>query len=234
MNLKILSVDTSAKTVSVAVYNENKIDEILLNKDLTHSETLAPLIEQLLEKNNLSFNDFDYLATNIGPGSYTGIRIGVSTIKAIASVNNIPCIGVSTLETMPYNFSFDKEVYVCSLIDARNRRFFNSLFHIKDGNVIRLCDDRAIEDSLICDDIKDFSNVILAGDGAEKFYNDNSTILSNSTLPEFDIRIQKASSIIKLALECIKENRNIYSYTDLIPLYLKPTKAEIDLINKGE
>ena len=102
--MKILCIDTSSNLCSVAILeNNNLINKLELNNGLTHSETLMPLIKELLNTSNLSLKDIDLLVSDIGPGSFTGIRIGVSTVKAFADCLNIPCVGISSLEVLAYN-----------------------------------------------------------------------------------------------------------------------------------
>ena len=106
--MKILAVDTSSKLCSVAILEDtNLIKKLELDNGLTHSETLMPLIKQLLNECELSLNDIDLLVSDIGPGSFTGIRIGVSTCKAFSDSLNIPCVGVSSLEVLAYNIKDD-------------------------------------------------------------------------------------------------------------------------------
>ena len=117
--MKILSIDTSSKICGVAVLEDgNLLKEILQDNGLTHSETLMPIIKNTLESLNLSLNDIDLIVCDKGPGSFTGIRIGVATTKAFSDSLGIPAIGVSSLETLAYNVQ-DNGV-ICSLIDAKN------------------------------------------------------------------------------------------------------------------
>ena len=103
--MKILSVDTSATAASVALSEEGKlIGETFINTSLTHSQTLIPMVEQLLNNTKTEISDIDAIAVNAGPGSFTGVRIGVAAVKGLAFANDIPCVSVSTLESMAYNF----------------------------------------------------------------------------------------------------------------------------------
>lgn len=131
--LKILCIDTSSKLCSVAILeNTTLIDKLELNNGLTHSETLMPLIKKLLEKNNLSLKDINLLVSDIGPGSFTGIRIGVATCKAFADSINIPCVGISSLEVLAYNEKNDG--IICSTIDCKNDNCYFALYELIDGN----------------------------------------------------------------------------------------------------
>lgn len=130
--MKILCIDTSSNLCSVAILeNNNLINKLELNNGLTHSETLMPLIEKILSTSNLSLKDIDLLVSDIGPGSFTGIRIGVSTIKAFADSLNIPCIGINSLEILAYNIK--NNGIICSTIDCKNDNCYFSLFELIDG-----------------------------------------------------------------------------------------------------
>ena len=131
--MKILCIDTSSKLCSVAILeNTTLINKLELDNGLTHSETLMPLIKELLEKSNLSLKDINLLVSDIGPGSFTGIRIGVATCKAFSDSMNIPCVGISSLEVLAYNAK--NEGIICSTIDCKNDNCYFALYELIDGN----------------------------------------------------------------------------------------------------
>lgn len=229
--MKILSVDTSSKTCSACFYDGNNYNELILNENKTHSETLLPLIEELKEKYSFDLSDMDYFAVNVGPGSFTGIRIGISTIKGIATVLNKPCVATSTLESMAYNFDLTEDKTILSLIDARNNRFFYSIFKIQNGIVERTTDDDVDSKDIILNKINDFNNVYLVGDGAKAFIKDLDN--SNVILSNEDEIIQKASSVAKLAINKITNNETCDSNT-LMPVYLRPSQAEREKIEREQ
>ena len=170
--MKILAIESSAKAASVAITDNQKIlGEFYLNIGLTHSQTLAPMIQNLLESTNLSIDEIDAFAVAVGPGSFTGIRIGVSTIKGMAFALNKPCIGVSTLEGMAFNIPIYEGI-ICASMDARCNQVYNALFEIKDGLPKRLTNDRAISIENLKQELKlSQKKVIFVGDGAEICYN---------------------------------------------------------------
>ncbi len=138
----LLSVDSSAVTASAALTEDGRvIKSEFINKGLTHSETLLPLIENVME--GCAYKRLDAIAVTAGPGSFTGVRIGVATVKGLAFPYDIPCISVSTLEAIAYNFTDEKAV-ICAVMDARRMQFYNALFKVENGRVTRLCEDRAI------------------------------------------------------------------------------------------
>lgn len=130
--MKILCIDTSSKLCSVAILEDTTlINKLELDNGLTHSETLMPLIKQLLDQSNLSLSDIDLLVSDVGPGSFTGIRIGVSTVKAFSDSLNIPCVGISSLEVLAYNAKNDG--LICSTIDCKNDNCYFALYELIDG-----------------------------------------------------------------------------------------------------
>ena len=131
--MKILCIDTSSKLCSVAILeNTTLINKLELDNGLTHSETLMPLIKELLEKSNLSLKDINLLVSDIGPGYFTGIRIGVATCKAFSDSINIPCVGISSLEVLAYNAKNDG--IICSTIDCKNDNCYFALYELIDDN----------------------------------------------------------------------------------------------------
>ena len=131
--MKILSIDTSSKICGVAILEDyNLIKEISQDNGLTHSETLMPIIKNTLSEVGLNLNDIDLVVCDKGPGSFTGIRIGVATAKAFSDSLNIPVIGISSLEALAYNIKSDG--IICSLIDAKNDNVYYSLFSFNGDN----------------------------------------------------------------------------------------------------
>lgn len=130
--MKILSIDTSSNLCSVAILeNTTLVKKLELNNGLTHSETLMPLIKQILDESNLSLKDIDLLVSDIGPGSFTGLRIGVATCKAFSDSLNIPCIGISSLEVLAYNIK--NNGIICSTIDCKNDNCYFALYELSNG-----------------------------------------------------------------------------------------------------
>lgn len=172
----ILGIDSSAVSVSAAVCepgeNPRVIAEGSLNNKITHSQTLMPLVESLLENSKTALTDIDVFAVSAGPGSFTGLRIGVSAVKGMAYALGKPCRAVSTLHAMAYNF-LTYDGIICSVMDARVSQVYNALFEVKDGAVTRLCDDRALmipELKAELDEKYPDRKIMLAGDGAELCY----------------------------------------------------------------
>ncbi len=234
MNMKILSLDASATSASVCVYDnmDNKIiGEFFINTKLTHSQTLVPMIDALLNSTKLELSDIDYFAVNTGPGSFTGIRIGVSVVKGMAMALNKPCVSVSTLESMAFNFIDSEDIVVCACMDARRNQVYNALFNVIDGKIERLCEDRAIsvEDLFVELPTLD-KTVILVGDGAQLCYSQKSEN-NNIKLAGVSCRYQSASSVALCAEKSI-QNNDVLNAASLMPTYLRPSQAERERLEK--
>lgn len=216
----ILSVDSSAVTASVALTDCDKIIKSeFINAGLTHSETLLPMIKRVM--NGYDFSQIDAIAITAGPGSFTGVRIGVATVKGLAFDADIPCISVSTLEAIAYNFT-DKNTVVCAVMDARRMQFYNALFKIENGVVTRLCADRAISIDDLRKELVSFDKVIVAGDGAELCF--NNLAIDNVTLADEEMRYQNGIGVSKSAM-----NKEKISAAALMPVYLRLSQAEREL-----
>ena len=222
----ILSLDTSSVSASCALVEDGKtVAAGFLNAKITHSATLMPMIEELFKVSGKSFGSVSMLAATSGPGSFTGVRIGASILLGLACGKNIPCIGVSTLQTTAY--PFDNEIYggkiICPVMDARRSQFYNALF--KDGK--RLTADRAISAEELSKELQSYGEpVIICGDGAE---------LAIKLMP--DIRFIKppaqliyptAANAARLAYELYDnpEDKSVFTDLNFKPVYLRPSQAE--------
>lgn len=216
----LLSMDSSAVTASVALTDGDEIIKSeFVNSGLTHSETLLPMITRVMD--GRKYSELDGIAITAGPGSFTGVRIGVATVKGLAFNDDIPCYSVSTLEAIAYNF-VDKNAVVCAVMDARRMQFYNALFKVQNGKVERLCDDRAISIEDLRNELKQYDKVIIAGDGAKLCF--QNIELENCTLADEDRIYQNAVSVAKAA-----QNKNAISPKALMPVYLRQSQAEREL-----
>lgn len=222
----ILSIDSSAVTASAALTDGDKvIKSEFINAGLTHSETLLPMIKRVMA--GYSTSDLDAIAVTAGPGSFTGVRIGVATVKGLAFENNTPCISVSTLEAIAYNFT-DTDCIVCAVMDARRMQFYNALFDVKNGKVNRICDDRAISIDDLRKELSAYENAVIAGDGAELCY--NSIGLDNVILADENRRYQNGIGVSRVA-----EYKEKITAAELMPVYLRLSQAERELkLKKGD
>ena len=163
----ILAFESSAKAASVALVRDGSlVSQYSQCSALTHSRTLLPMAEDMLKNAELTIGDVDLFAVAHGPGSFTGVRIGVSTVKGLAWAGGKPCVGVSTLEAMAWH-GLAAGPYVCPVMDARRQQVYNALFEIRDGKPVRLTEDRPIALSELAPQLAALpSPVVLVGDGA--------------------------------------------------------------------
>lgn len=234
--MNILSLDCSASSVSCALFqNEKLIGEYFHNLKVTHSQTLLPMVDNLLKTSGISPSDIDCFAISEGPGSFTGVRIGISAVKGLAMPNNTDCIGVSTLEAMAYNL-IDFDCLVCSTMDARCGQLYCAVFEIKGNCVKRLTDDLAIMVEEYIEIVKGCSKskvTYAVGDGAEIFYNKAKHEIANLHLASDRLRYQNAVGVGLCAIEKLKTSQSVKS-CDLQPRYLRLPQAERELNNKGK
>ena len=158
--MKILAIDSSAKAASVAIVEDGKIlGETFLNCGLTHSVTIMPSVEWLLETTGIKLSDIDRIAICEGPGSFTGLRIGMAAVKGLAWSLDIPCVGVSTLYAAARGVSHVCGT-ICAVMDARAGQVYNAVFKSDGKNLSRVCDDRAIETEKLISELENgFSSV---------------------------------------------------------------------------
>lgn len=230
--MNILAVDTSATSASVCIANENKIiGEFSINTSITHSQTLIPMIEQVMKNTGFSMDEIDAVAVNAGPGSFTGVRIGVAAVKGIAFSRDLPCVSISTLESMAYNM-LNSDCIVCAVMDARCSQVYNAMFRINGNCVERLTDDRALALTDLKIDLQKYKEkIVLVGDGAEICYNYFDKSLENVVLSSSNVRIQKASSVACAAFKSIK-NADTMTVAELMPVYLRLPQAQRELNKK--
>ena len=226
--MKILAIDSSAITASVAVSEDESIlAEAFVNNGLTHSQTLLPMVKDVLSKANLSVKDLDLLAVTAGPGSFTGVRIGVALLKGLAFEKDIPCVGVSTPELIAAGVK-EKHATVVSCMDARRNQFYTASF--ESISLRRLCEDEALGMEALGDRIAAYPHpVILAGDGAKAAYALLKDRLPQLQLASEDEIYQNAKNLCAIAL---RRRAEAVSGEHLVPTYLRMSQAERELKKK--
>ena len=233
--MKILSIECSAGPASCAVIDDGKLRaNSFVNAKLTHSQTLMQMIINTLDNSATKLSDIDNIAIAAGPGSFTGLRIGISAVKGLAAPNNISCISVSTLDGMAEQFS-DRDCIICAVMDARCNQFYNALFEVCNGIVTRLCEDRALLGDELKQEILNISpdkQIIICGDGADLFYK-NVCDMPNVKLAPENLKFQSAVGIGLFAYKNINTISAI-SHEDLLPIYLRLPQAERELKAKTE
>ena len=220
----ILAMDTSSVNATVAVCDENKIlGEYTISSERAHSQMIIPMLDNLHSSLSLTLNDVDVFSVCLGPGSFTGVRIGAATVKGIAYGKNKPCVSVSTLEALAYNLK-DRDGLICPVMNARRQQVYNALFESKDGELTRLCPDRAISITELDEELADKTlPVYLSGDGyeiTEKGF--NKTDVKPVGIRQ---RYQCGYSVAQIALKKYEKNDTV-SDSELAPIYLRPSQAE--------
>lgn len=227
----ILGIDSSAVSGACAVcFQGDHFDiwgEQFVNTKHTHSQTLLPMIESVIKCTDVRPESFEGgIAVTVGPGSFTGLRIGIATAKGLAVGNNLSCIPVSSLEALAYNF-VGTEAIVCCAMNARGGQIFNALFKVDGYKVTRLCEDRIIkitEDGFtpigeIYDELSAFKDrVILAGDDADLLH---SLTDGKYELAPKNLRFILGSSVCRAAV-----NKPHVDPASLMPTYLRLPQAE--------
>lgn len=229
--MRILAFESSAKAASVAILSDGKLlGEYFQNSGQTHSRTLMKMAQDLIDNCDLTAEDIDAVACAAGPGSFTGIRIGVAAAKGFAWGRELPLYGVSTLSSMAHNAGSFQGI-VCCAMDARRSQVYNALFQAKDGGLTRLCEDRAISVEELDADLANYDQpILLVGDGAELC----KTLLHvpTSLAPE-QLRHQTAAGVALEAAIDIQAGKPGDGAV-LIPNYLRLSQAERERLAREE
>lgn len=224
--MKILSIDTASNICTVAILEDKTcIKELIVNDTRNHSEKIMPLIEQIFKDANLTLKDIDLIVCDKGPGSFTGIRIGVGTVLAFKDSLNIQCVGISSLEALAYNVNTDG--YICSLIDAKNSNVYFGLFKLENNEYTQIDNLEFKNINEVIDILKQYTYPIsFVGDGAII----NQEILkTNFSNCNFCTRNELSSYSLGIA------GYNTYKKgisTTVMPLYLRKSQAERALEEK--
>lgn len=220
--MKILAVDTSSKICSVAILEDRQVlDEINLDDGRTHSENLMPTIQLILERNDLTLDDIDLIGVTVGPGSFTGIRIGIASVKAMAEVKNIPVAAISSLQCLAKNIAKDSGTVV-SMIDARNNNVYGGIYDISTNSVVEECAESV--DTLV-DKITPYKNITFVGDGAIINKGKIQRAFYGQKVEFAEENEQRAANTGILAYEKYLTN-SLESADSVIPLYLRKSQAE--------
>lgn len=222
----ILAFETSAKAASVALLEENRLlGESYQNTGMTHSQTLLVMAEDLIKQCGKAVTDVTAVAVAAGPGSFTGVRIGVATAKGFAWGASLPCYGVSTLEAMAESLSV-WEGYVCPCMDARRSQVYNALFYVNRRGPERLREDRAISLENLKKDLLTLDGpIFLVGDGANLTYKTLSGEVPSLVLPKEHRTHQRATGVALAAAKRIAAG-NPGDGNALTPNYLRLSQAE--------
>ena len=232
--MKILAFETSAKAGSVALLeNGTLLAENYCNTGLTHSQTLMVMAEDLLKSCDLTVKNVDAVAVAAGPGSFTGVRIGVAAAKGLAWGGDLPCYGVSTLESMALQLgAYDG--YVLPVMDARRSQVYNAIFLAEGGKLTRITEDRAIALADLAEEIKIFQKpIFLVGDGAKVCYNALNEAVPNLVMPPEHRMHQRAAGVALAAEKAIAAGES-GDGAAMTPNYLRLSQAERERLAKLE
>lgn len=224
--MKILGIDTSSMAASVAVIEDNKlICEYTINTKKTHSQKLMPMIENMLGLSDLNVREIDAIAVCEGPGSFTGLRIGMATAKAIAHVNDIPVIGVNSLEALAANMNLcDKKI--CSILDAQRNQVYTGRYQYEGTKLVEIKEIGIQQiDELLEELAQSGEQWILVGEAVYK-YEDKIREIENIEIPAASNNVTKAGSLCSVAKVKFDEGKDIFNCYTVNPLYIRKSQAE--------
>ena len=218
----ILAFESSAKPASAALVKDGQLlSQYMQCSALTHSRTLLPMAEDMLKNAELSLSDVDLIAVAHGPGSFTGIRIGVSTVKGLAWAAEKPCVGVSTLEAMAWH-GLAAGGYICPVMDARRSQVYNAIFKIENGRPVRMTEDRPIALEELAEEVTALgAPVFLIGDGAALCFEYFTAHGVPCVMAPDNLRWQDAWGVAMAAADKTPGNAD-----ELLPVYLRLSQAE--------
>lgn len=237
--MKILSIDTASNVCGVSILENKKlICNLDTNTGRTHSENLMPMIQNAFQKSNLTLKDIDLIVCDIGPGSFTGLRIGIATVKAFSDSLSIPCIGISSLEVLAYNIkdSIEGNNHVCSIIDCKNDNCYFALYERRNSIFETLIEPQAesIESCLsilksYCKDTLGNSSLTFVGDGSELYTDKIKDVFSNAKFISQNLNILNSFSLGLAGIDKYNLEEDIQ---EILPLYLKKPQAQRQLEEK--
>ena len=228
--MKILAVDSSSVTASVAITENGKVlAENFINNGLTHSQTLMPMVEKTINESGVSVKDIDLFAITHGPGSFTGVRIGIASIKGMADALDKKCLPISTLEAIAEPLK-NEDVIACAVMDARCNQVYTAIFN----NGERLCDDKAVLIDELGEELKQYDKkIVFIGDGSVLCYDKLHEIIQDCDVADEKIRYVHGESIGFVAENKIKNGEEPINSANLVPFYLRLPQAERELNNKN-
>ena len=230
--MKILAIDTSTVIATCAVMeDENMLGEFSLNQNMSHSENLVPMIKEVLDNLKLQVSDIDLYGVAVGPGSFTGLRIGIATVKAFAHVYNKPIIGVSTLEGLAFNLSYNG--LIVPMIDARRNRVYTGIYKWENNELINLMEPTVMDiDKLLDILLEKEENIMVNGNGIYIHRENIKTKLKDKVYFAQNIHNNcRALSIAELAFKK-RDNIGKVNYFNLVPEYIRESQAQRELKRK--
>lgn len=229
--MNILSFDTSTKAASVALLKGDElVGEVFINDKRTHSQKLMPMVESLFNLADITADDLDLLAVCVGPGSFTGLRIAMATVKAMAHAKDLKIVAVDSLESLSFNVS-DSEKKIIPILDAQGKKLYTASYRSFESSVERIDDIEVIEiDELVARIKAAGEEVIVLGEGVDKAKESLSDSLIE--IPSPDRNVSKASSVACIAKEKYEKGLDIHSCYDIVPMYIRKSQAEMQYEEK--
>ncbi len=234
--MRALAIDTSTAMAGIAVVDENEMLAQYMLKDMkTHSQKLLPMLEELLKSLSMTPADIDVFAAVTGPGSFTGLRIGVTTIKSLAYATKKPAVGIPSLDALANAAATYEDTIVCPIMDARNDQVYTALYKLKNGLMANLSGYMGVH---ICELVKQIeekyrdTSIVFTGDGLVNHRDFLKAELRErcAFMPAFTLQ-QMAASAAQLALSMALRGETMSSM-ELLPFYLRPSQAEREYAKK--
>lgn len=229
--MRILGIDTSGTVAAAAIYDSDS--DVLLAQQLvytkrTHSQVILPLVERLLDDTGLSLCDIDKIAVAAGPGSYTGLRIGIAAVKAMAFAQSKPCCGISTLKALSFQAHLAGEGVVCAVMKARKGLVYAGLYYFdNDNSCTALMEDALMPEEELLAKLSEYESIMLTGDAAADFFAEYAP--KNALLAPAEVRLQNGAGLCKSAVSCENEKP-----CQLEARYLQLVKAEKDRLDNNK
>ncbi len=232
--MKVLALDSSGLVASVAlVAEEELIAEYTINYRMTHSQTLLPMLDEIIEMTQFDLKDIDGIAVSKGPGSFTGLRIGSATAKGLALVLDVPIIPVPTVDSLAYNFYRTKGI-ICPLMDARRNQVYTGLYKWDEGNFKVISQQKVSSIEEIIEEINDIKEeVIFLGDGVKVFKKQLEELVEPPySFAPAHLSKQRAGAVGALGIKCLEEGF-VVNADGFSPTYLRISQAERDFNKKN-
>lgn len=229
----ILGLDTSTRAASVALWSDGDLlGELVINDKRTHSQKLMPMLENLFQLANISIDDVDLLAVCIGPGSFTGIRIAMATVKALGHVRNLPIVGVNSLESLAYNLS-DGKARLVPILDAQGSQVYSAIYESSGQAPEILRDIGVVDIDNLIEEVRGLDGkIIFLGEGINKYRDRLKDLRPNINLASSNTNVSRAASVCACASHKYKKGQDIHTCYDILPMYIRKSQAEVQYEEK--
>ncbi|SCN24966.1 UGMP family protein [Clostridium sp. N3C] len=223
--MRVLSIDTATEAASCAILEDNKLlGEINFNFGRQHSVILMPMIDKLLSSLHMDIDSIDGFVSSKGPGSFTGLRIGMATIKGLSFGAKKPFISVSSLDALAYNLAYSKGL-ICPILDALRNNVYTALYTFEGEELRRISDYMVISIDELINKVKNEESIYFIGDGTAKFKEVLKSNIPNSYFAPAHLNFARASSLGELGLKLLKSGIEEDLNTST-PIYLRKSQAE--------